>query len=45
VEVTGSRVTFDGKPALIAAEIKKGNEALTLRDASEYPVWSGWRQG
>jgi len=44
IEVKGSRVTYEGKPALIAAEIKKGNQVLTLRDASGVPAWSGWRR-
>ena len=26
VEVKGSRITFEGKPAIIAAEVKKGDE-------------------
>jgi hypothetical protein len=44
VEVTGSRVTFEGKPALLASEVKKGNEILTLRTPDGLPVWSGWRR-
>ncbi|WP_129125376.1 ubiquitin family protein [Geomonas oryzae] len=44
VEVKGSRITFDGKPAIIAAEVKKGKEVLTLRDANGVPVWAGWRR-
>jgi hypothetical protein len=44
VEVKGSRITFGGKPALIASEVKKGNEVLTLRDESGFPVWMGWRR-
>ncbi len=44
VEVTGSRVTFDGKPAIIAAKIKKEDEVLMLRDENGVPVWSGWRR-
>jgi hypothetical protein len=44
VEITGSRVTFDGKPAIIAAEVKKGDQTLTLRDQAGVPVWSGWRR-
>jgi hypothetical protein len=44
IEVKGSRVTFWGKPALIAAEVKKGDEVLTLRDTKGFPVWSGWRR-
>ena len=44
IRVKGSRVTFEGKPALIAAEVKKGDEVLTLRDANGFPVWSGWKR-
>lgn len=44
VEVKGSRITFSGKPAIIAAEIKKGDEMLNLRDEYGYPVWGGWRR-
>lgn len=43
VEVKGSRITFQGKPAIIAAEIKKGNEILKVRDEKGFPIWSGWR--
>ena len=44
IEVKGSRITFEGKPAIIAAEVKKGDEILTLRDANGIPMWSGWRR-
>jgi hypothetical protein len=44
VEIKGSRIAFGGKPAIIAAEIRKGNATLTLRDGSGVPVWSGWRR-
>lgn len=44
VEVKGSRITFDGKPAIIAAEVKKGDEVLKLRDDAGFPVWIGWRR-
>lgn len=40
ISVTGSRVTVDGKPAIVAAQIKKGNEVLKLRDDNGIPVWS-----
>jgi hypothetical protein len=41
VSVTGSRITFDDKPAIIAAEITKGSETLKLRDVkSGIPYWS-----
>jgi hypothetical protein len=40
VQVTGSRVTFDKKPAIIASEIRKGDQVLKLRDPNGAPVWS-----
>ena len=45
VEITGSKVTFQGKPALIAAQLKKGDATLVLRDPNGFPTWSGWRRG
>jgi hypothetical protein len=44
VEVTGSRITFQNKPAIIAAEVKKGDEVLRLRDSDGVPAWAGWRK-
>jgi hypothetical protein len=44
VEVKGSRITFEGKPAIIAVEVKKGDEILKLRDENGFPSWSGWRR-
>ena len=44
VEITGSRIMFDGKPAIIAAEVKDGDEILGLRDENGFPAWSGWRR-
>lgn len=45
VQVKGARVTFQGKPAIIAAEIRKGDEILPLRNDAGVPAWSGWRRG
>ena len=45
IEVTGSRVTIQGQPAIIAAQIKKGDMLLTLRNNQGIPAWSGWRRG
>ena len=39
ITVTGSRVTIDGKPAIIAAQVKKENEVLKLRDENGIPAW------
>lgn len=44
IEVKGSRVTFADKPAMIAAEVKKGDNTLVLRDGSGIPAWAGWRK-
>ncbi len=44
VDIKGSRVTFQGKPAIIAAEVKKGDEVLQLRDENGFPAWAGWRR-
>lgn len=41
VEIKGSRITFNGKPAIIATEVKKGDKILTLRDSNGLPLWSG----
>ena len=37
IEVTGSRVKFDGSDVLIAREIKQGDKVLTLRNSRGFP--------
>ncbi len=44
VEIIGSKVTFDEEEAIIACEVKKGDEVLELRDGNGIPAWSGWRR-
>jgi hypothetical protein len=44
IQVKGSKISISDKPALIAAEVKKGAQTLVLRDADGFPVWSGWRK-
>jgi hypothetical protein len=39
ITVTGSRGAVDGKSAIIAADITKGNELLKLRQDNGFPVW------
>ena len=41
IEVTGSRVLYDGESVIIAAEIKKNGKVLKLRDSNGVPLWSG----
>lgn len=45
ITVTGSRVSVNGKPAIIAAQVTKGSEVLKLRDENGVPVWSRGRGG
>jgi len=44
VEVRGSRISFQGKPALVAEQVTVGNEVLQLRDGSGRPTWAAWRR-
>ena len=41
VEITGSQITFQGKPTIIAAQAKKGDKSLKLRDPAGIPAWAG----
>jgi len=43
VEVNGSRISLQGQPTIIAAEVKKGNNVLKLRDDRGIPLWAGAR--
>jgi hypothetical protein len=45
IEVTGSRINFEGSDVLIAREITKGDKVLTLRNSQGIPAWSRnkWR--
>ena len=44
LEIKGSKINFAGEPAIIAAEVKKGDMTLKLRSEDGFPVWSGWRR-
>jgi hypothetical protein len=41
LKVVGSQVTMGGQGVVIAREITKGDQVLTLRDAKGFPLWSG----
>jgi len=45
ITVKGSRITFEGKPALIAQTVTKGGSTHTLRDAAGAPAWAGGGAG
>ncbi len=44
IEVKGSLVAISGKSTIIAAEVKKGDSTLVLRDSAGIPAWAGWRR-
>ena len=44
IEVTGSKVKFDGGEAVIAREIKKGEQTVILRNKDGVPLWSRGRR-
>jgi hypothetical protein len=41
IQVTGSKITWKGKPVILAAEVKKGDQVLKLREPNGTPLWSG----
>jgi hypothetical protein len=41
IQVTGSKITWKGSPVILAAEVKKGDQVLKLRDPNGVPAWSG----
>jgi len=43
VTIRGSRITYQGKPALIAAEVTRGSDVLVLRNEQGFPRWAAWR--
>jgi hypothetical protein len=43
IRVRGSNVMLNGKPTIIASEIQKGPQIITLRDTKGIPVWAGWK--
>jgi hypothetical protein len=41
IQVTGSKIMWEGSSVILAAEVKKGDKMLKLRDPNGVPVWSG----
>ena len=42
IEVKGSRITFEGHSAIVASEVKKGDEVLVLRNQADFRTLSGF---
>ena len=45
ITVKGSKITFEGKPAIIAVTVTKGGATLVLRDDKGVSVWKGQGMG
>ena len=41
VMITGARITYQGKPAIVASEVTKDDRVWNLRDATGMPRWAG----
>lgn len=44
VDVKGNRVAIKGKQVIIAAEVKRKEHTLFLRDKDGIPYWCSWRK-
>jgi hypothetical protein len=42
VEVLGSQLTVDGNAVLLAREVTRNGDVMTMRDDHGKPVWVGW---
>jgi hypothetical protein len=42
IEVLGSQLTVDGNALLLAREVTRNGDILTMRDDHGKPVWVGW---
>ncbi len=42
VSVTGSKIVYNDKPAVIASQIKTSNDKIELRNPEGFPLWSHW---
>jgi hypothetical protein len=39
ISVRGSRIVYAGKPAIVAAQVKKGDQVMDLRKDNGVPLW------
>lgn len=40
LQITGSRIEYNGSPAIMAMKVTKGDQVLVLRNAQGIPAWS-----
>jgi len=41
LEVSGAKIILEGKPLILAAEVRKRGQVIVFRNSSGVPVWSG----
>jgi hypothetical protein len=41
IQVTGSRIIWEGKPVILAAEVRLAGQVLKFREPNGTPVWGG----
>jgi sporulation protein YlmC with PRC-barrel domain len=44
VDVSGSRVNVDGKPVIMATQLRVRGRTLTLRNDNGVPAWDAWQE-
>jgi hypothetical protein len=44
VEIKGARTAFNGKPVIIAAEVRRKDRILMLRNDKGEPYWAAWKK-
>lgn len=42
IEVVGSQLTVDGNAIMLAREVTRNSDVVTIRDEQGKPVWVGW---
>jgi hypothetical protein len=42
IEVLGSQLTVDGTPLMLARQITRNGDVMTMRDDQGKPAWVGW---
>jgi len=45
ITITGSKVTFQNKPLIIAKDFEYNKKKFVIRDENGFPVWAGKRMG
>jgi sporulation protein YlmC with PRC-barrel domain len=44
VQIVGSKVEVDGKPVIMATQVRMQGRVMTLRDPDGVPLWDAWQE-